>query len=327
MARDQNLKKELEDGTVYKYFSPSDIIGPIPQIANKKYYSGRHGFINIRETIQKDDLDDITRTKLFNFLNEYISPPALSQSPIRSTGDVERSIIKNNNKERLKRHILLNIFSYKETEINIHKDFQKILDKFICFGTYDQIFSFLEALYDHLESDLFEYGINRIFETEMVGYRITHGIVSAIISDYEIESIEEAINSKGEYAICSQHLEKSFRFLSDRSNPDYENSIKESISAIESICQIIVGKPASGSITTLGDALNNMKKNMGMNPTLAAGLSSIYGYTSNTNGVRHANAFDGQTITFEDAKFMLVSCSAFLNYLISFNDKLQSAAK
>ena len=42
----------------------------------------------------------------------------------------------------------------------------------------------------------------------------------------------------------------------------------------------------------------------------------LYGYTSDANGIRHAGDIGGASSTFEEAKFMLVSCSAFINYLI-----------
>jgi len=42
---------------------------------------------------------------------------------------------------------------------------------------------------------------------------------------------------------------------------------------------------------------------------------AIYGYTSDEGGIRHA-MLEEKIIDFEDAKFMLVSCSAFINYLI-----------
>lgn len=47
---------------------------------------------------------------------------------------------------------------------------------------------------------------------------------------------------------------------------------------------------------------------------------SLYGYTSDKSGIRHNNGVDEDT-TFEEAKYMLVSCSAFLNYLIQIYEK------
>ncbi len=44
-------------------------------------------------------------------------------------------------------------------------------------------------------------------------------------------------------------------------------------------------------------------------------MSNLYGYTSDKEGVRHALiANDGTDLL--DAKFMLVACAAFINFVI-----------
>ena len=73
-------------------------------------------------------------------------------------------------------------------------------------------------------------------------------------------------------------------FLSDRKNPDYRNSIKESISAVESICKII----AEDEKTTLAKALTKLKKRIEIHGSLEEGFKKIYGYTSDADGIRHA---------------------------------------
>ena len=40
----------------------------------------------------------------------------------------------------------------------------------------------------------------------------------------------------------------------------------------------------------------------------------MWTYTSDEHGIRHA-LLEESDLTFEDAKFMLVSCCAFVNYL------------
>jgi len=55
--------------------------------------------------------------------------------------------------------------------------------------------------------------------------------------------------------------------------------------------------------------------------SLKRAFDSLYGYTSSAEGIRHALLDDKSTLSFEDAKFMLVSCSAFVNYLISKTEK------
>ncbi|WGS63939.1 hypothetical protein [Marinitoga aeolica] len=46
-------------------------------------------------------------------------------------------------------------------------------------------------------------------------------------------------------------------------------------------------------------------------------MKKLYGYTSDEKGIRHA-LLEGEStnISFDEAKFMLVSCSAYVNYLI-----------
>jgi len=53
---------------------------------------------------------------------------------------------------------------------------------------------------------------------------------------------------------------------------------------------------------------------------LKKGFSNLYGYTSSAEGIRHA-LLEEAKLNFEDAKFMLVSCSAFVNYLIAKTSK------
>ena len=50
---------------------------------------------------------------------------------------------------------------------------------------------------------------------------------------------------------------------------------------------------------------------------LKSAFNILYGYTSDAKGIRHAGDIGGPSATFEEAKFMLVACCAFVNYLIS----------
>ena len=104
----------------------------------------------------------------------------------------------------------------------------------------------------------------------------------------------------------------------DRDNPDYENSIKESISAVEAICEIITG--TKGKEATLGNMLKKMEeKGVEIHGGLKSAFNILYGYTSDANGIRHAGDIGGASSTFEEAKFMLVACCAFTNYLTALN--------
>ena len=42
----------------------------------------------------------------------------------------------------------------------------------------------------------------------------------------------------------------------------------------------------------------------------------MYGYTNDAEGIRHS-LLDEANLRFEDAKYMVVTCSAFVNYLVA----------
>ncbi|MGC1370799.1 MAG: hypothetical protein WA824_01560 [Candidatus Sulfotelmatobacter sp.] len=63
-----------------------------------------------------------------------------------------------------------------------------------------------------------------------------------------------------------------------------------------------------------------MDDEIGLHPALGKAFSSLYGYTSDEDGIRHA-IMEQQDIGFDEAKFFLVVCSAFANFVRS---KVQS---
>jgi len=153
--------------------------------------------------------------------------------------------------------------------------------------------------------------INIALEREMSGYRLIDNLFTAITDVQEISNIEEAINREETPAGATAHLRAALLLMSDRINPDYRNSIKESISAVESMAKHLTGNPKA----SLGEALLVVEKKGEMHSALRKGLSALYGYTSDAHGIRHA-LMDEANLTFLDAKFMLVVCTGFINFMI-----------
>lgn len=126
----------------------------------------------------------------------------------------------------------------------------------------------------------------------------------------EIASIEDALAATASTPTVQTHLRSALEHIADRQSPDYRNSIKESISAVEAM----VNRAAGTSGKTLGVAL--AKLSIQTHPALDGAFSKLYGYTNDSSGIRHA-LMDEPNLEFEDAKFMLVACSAFVNYLVA----------
>ena len=130
---------------------------------------------------------------------------------------------------------------------NSLRSFLTVSDKLKWYDVYD----FIEKSLYVAKSKELEKNYNRIMEEEGLLYRIVNGLVVPIINDEEIESIQNASSTK--YEFVNNHIEKALELLQKRQNPDYENSIKESISAVESLCSIITG--IDGKNNTLGYTL------------------------------------------------------------------------
>jgi hypothetical protein len=191
----------------------------------------------------------------------------------------------------------------------------KIVREYFFKCPWNEVYDFIEYTAKSAPKDLIEDFVtfcNYVLERELSAYRLIDKHIVEITSDEEINSIEEAIADTSKLKGVQAHLKTALSLLADREKPDYRNSIKESISAVEAISQIITRDAKA----TLGSALKVFEEKALLHPALKKSISSLYGYTSAADGIRHA-MLEEPKLSFNDAKFMLVSCTAFTNYLIS----------
>jgi hypothetical protein len=67
----------------------------------------------------------------------------------------------------------------------------------------------------------------------------------------------------------------------------------------------------------LAVALRALAKTHPLHGALFSGLDSLYGYTSDEHGLRHALLEPDAKVGFAESKFMVVACAAFMNFLIT----------
>ncbi len=72
---------------------------------------------------------------------------------------------------------------------------------------------------------------------------------------------------------------------------------------------------SSGDSVILSKGFAIISPQIQLHSVLKGGLEKIYGWTSDDGGIRHALMEGDTPPTFADAKFMLVACSALMNYL------------
>ena len=257
--------------------------------------------------LQLESIDDDLRNRLWNVVTTTYWDQFQN---VASYGDVKRSNLE---------HIIVKLWHgfFKYPLDKMESAFYKVRpvfrDRYFEFEWY-QVYDFIEFLYSNSYSQYsnnLESACNVIFEEENAGYRMIGGKVTPITSKTEVEEVEGALSASEPFVGVRTHLEDAIAKLSNREKSDYRNSVKESISAVESLCQVVTGDRKA----TLGQALNALEKHMPLHGAFKAGLSSLYGYTSDEGGIRHA-LLEEDAVTFSDAKFMLVTCSGFVNYVI-----------
>ena len=167
-------------------------------------------------------------------------------------------------------------------------------------------------------SEQFVEEINEQFERLKFGYRLVSGIVIDIVSEDEIKSVQTAIDNSKEHVVG--HLKKALALHSKRPKPDYANSIKESISAVEAYLRDATGK------NKFGDALKEwQRKYSNIHPILYTAMDKLHAYTNQPDvGARHAlmDSSSEYIPQSSESLYMLVTCSAFINYLRSKSRKV-----
>lgn len=272
-------------------------------------FSIKYKFEIIDNTLQLTEMNDRLRNRLLNQLRLFLS--VINNDYHRyNKGNWPNFIFKLFDEffgEMTKNHPATKNALHRIMATGETLEFNKLYD-FLTF-TYDNLFQTIE------DKKKFQVLMNLVLTEENSGYRIINGSLIAITDKIELKELETSldINSKNDLLSgISIHIANAIYQL-NRTNPDFRNSIKESISAVECATRFITGE------NTLGNGLKKLKKNgLINNNTLKDGFEKLYVYTNDKKtGIRHALMEGSETPDFNTAKYMLVSCSAFSNYLIN----------
>lgn len=278
-------------------------------------FSQRIGKTNVRTVLQIESINKDLENRIWNnILNDFFYK--ISDEPPYIGANSDRANTCKKIWEKFFKLRTDEIPSYSSSNIgriNVNGVIEYIKKWFFeskWYKKYDLI-EFLSDLESKEKRTIFTENCNKTLKEELAGYKLIENKIVPITSEEEIIEIENAINNSNEYKSVEIHLKTALDLLSKKENPDYRNSIKESISAVESICAII----ADDKNATLGKTLSIIEKRGILHGALKKAFSSLFGYTSNSGGIRHYLRENDISVTMEDAKFMLIACSAFINYL------------
>jgi len=273
-------------------------------------FSQRMGLAPAGKVAQVDDIDLPLQNSLWNVLTTKCFAGYESREPAFSTW------IRYSNFKNFTELLYTDFYKAPIDKLPIHwPDFLKELRLNYYKMSWHVTYSFIEFVVEMNHRGTGQAlidGFNKVLVRENSAYRFVGGKLVPVTSPEEINEIERAIASSDQYAGARTHLQTSLGLLTDKLNPDYRNSIKESISAVESLAKKLVGDDKA----TLGQALKVLEKHHSLHPSLKNAFSALYGYSNDASGIRHSLMDNESTLTQADARFMLITCSAFINFAI-----------
>lgn len=275
-------------------------------------FSQRVGKTTTQKLVQRESIDDDLRISLWNAVTVvYLDRVAFKQRLPRYT--------RYSSLQEMTKKLWLHLFKKPVDQIPLNfSDCKMTLRKWFFQAEWYEIFDFIEACAEfgpeRLQNE-FVAECNFYLGRESSAYRFINNQLSEITSEEEIEEVERAISGAMNFSGAKEHLSRALKLMNDRTDPDFRNSIKESISAVESVAISISGDNKA----TLGKALNVIEREGNLHAALKSAFSSLYGYTSDESGIRHA-LLKESVLRKADARFMLVSCSSFVNYLIELHE-------
>ena len=271
-------------------------------------FSERMGYVKASEIIQKDSMTDELRNSLWNVLHYNLWDNSKFMYGELGRDPEFKPFLNILQSHHFKKPIDELPYQTRDQLTYIKNHFFKC--------EWFEVYDFLQFLCLLPKKEKIADSINLILKRELSAYRFIGGTLAPITDELEIEAVKELL-ADDQFKGVSEHLRTALKILKDINEPNKRNSIKESISAVESICKEIVGKEN----VTLGDALKVLEKKEKINPQLKKGFEQLYAYTNNKDdGIRHAKSNvsadqDKSNVGADEAKYFLLSCTSFINYL------------
>lgn len=279
-------------------------------------FSERYGYKPVREIIQKDAMSDDLRNRIWSliyssFFKLFINNRDFAYEYLYVIEDIWSHYCK------LPLDEMKDIYLPPYRTYNIEK-----IKNYIFQNEWFSIYELLEFILKHEGSTKFHFNnlafepdftekLNNILKEEGSAYSLIKRKFILITSEQEIQSIEDALENTNPYSGVQQHLNQALKLMSDRTNPNYSKSMHDSISAVEGLAKILLEDDS----ITLGKAIPKLRTKYSLHPVLMESLNKLYGYTSDEDGIRHGSP-NPSAMSYIDAKFMLVACTNFINYLI-----------
>ena len=192
--------------------------------------------------------------------------------------------------------------------------------------SWEKVFDFCERLHNYLAKDVSYYDdengftittpqsevqefisveLQRLFSEEGLAFDFCDGLVQRRGRKHTIEIVSKAQVVMGDSRLISarKHYNKALQFFRTPSKPDFENTVKEAVCAVEAAGRTLF---PTAKVTTLGDLVKWLTntEDIQLPKSISQTLTGLYGFRSSGEGVGHGGA-EGGTVTAELAEYVL----------------------
>jgi hypothetical protein len=202
--------------------------------------------------------------------------------------------------------------------------------------SWDKAYDFCERLHNHLARDVghtwndefqltkpkvevqafIAEEMQRLFEEEGLAFEFTDGLVRRRGRKHTVDVTTRAQVVLGDSRLAGarKHYDKALSFFRNPTKPDYENSVKEAVCAVEAAGKSLF--PVANA-ATLGDFAKWLAstKDIRVPKALIQTITGIYAYRSGGDGVGHGGSAGGAA-TAEVAEYVLAVCASQIIYLV-----------
>ena len=268
-------------------------------------FSRRYGYEPLPSPMRLEELSDDLRRELRNLMQSLIDA-------FSSDGFFEV------NGQRFWKRVLGEALIQAETDVPDHvPGVKRFCDDILKSWPFNKVLEFLEIVLVELgDDDEFGPKVQCLFRKHGAAYwlDISEGkcLFVPSASKEQGEATQRAFGTIKKNGLdgAIAHLGQAAEHINAR---QYADSIADSIHAVESVARVI--DPRSNN--TLQPALRSLREEGVLkHPALSKAFETLYGYTSDEHGIRHA-LLDKSTadVALEEAIFMFGACASFAAYL------------
>ncbi len=266
-------------------------------------FSERQGIIKPQDILQLDEISPELKNSLWSvFYVGIIQRDRFISGSYNNPGDIHSYA----------RRMWFLFFKQPTDRVpSIPTDIIEVIRSYFYAAHWYEIYDFLEYVINEEFGDEIIPLLNDVLERELSGYRIVGKKLVPVTDAAEVKTLSDVVNNHNSASV-REHISTALKHLSNKPNPDTRNAIKEAISAVESIAREIAGTDTN----SLGKALTKLEKSSKITKFQKQSFEKLYAYTNGANGIRHA-IMEESSVSLAEAKYFIIVCSAFANYLQS----------